>query len=63
MPINSYELERRGIAAAVAGGALLAETIYEGTVSFVQSMTSIDQALSRLHGDVACLLDYYFLPL
>lgn len=59
MPINIYELEGR--VAAVAGGVFLGKTVYEGAITFIESMTSIDQTLSRLHGNVACLSGLLFL--
>ena len=59
MPINIYELEGR--VSAVAGGAFLGGAVYEGAISFMKSMTSIDQALSRLHGDVACVSGLLFI--
>jgi len=59
MVININELEGR--VSAVAGGVFLGGAVYEGAISFVQSMTSVDQALSRLHGDVACFSGLLFL--
>ena len=61
MTININELEGRGIAASVAGGAFLGGTVYEGGISFVQSTGSIDPTLYGPDRDLACLSGLLFL--
>ena len=59
MPFNIYELE--GLISSVPGGTFLGKAVYEGATSFVQSMTSVDQSVSRSHGDVAFFYGLLFI--
>lgn len=59
MPINIFEVEGR--VAAVAGGAFFGEAVYEGGVSFLQSMASVDPMLYRPHVNVGCVYGLLFL--
>lgn len=59
MPLNIYELEGR--LSAVIGGASIGKAVYEGAISFVESMGSIDPMLHRPHTDAACFYGLLFL--
>lgn len=61
MPINFSELEGRGIAASVAGGAFFGEATYEAWLAFRNSMSFIDPALYRPHENVACVYGLFLI--